>query len=63
MNNTPQAYSTADLSVTESRLLRELIEAMRDIRYGSILLTIHDGRVVEVLKTKKIRMPASSEAT
>lgn len=51
----------SDLSASESRLLRELIEAMRNIRYGSILLTIHNGRLVEVQKTNKIRVDNSND--
>ncbi len=63
MSNTPQRRNPADLSASESRLLRELVEAMRSIRYGSISLTIHDGRLVEMQETKKIRMPCPSEAS
>jgi len=36
----------------------EVQRALRDVRYGTIQLTIHDGRVVEIQKTERIR-PAS----
>jgi hypothetical protein len=36
-------------------LLKELAAAIRGIRYGSVVLTIHDGRLVEVSKTERIR--------
>jgi hypothetical protein len=36
----------------------EVLRALRDVRYGTIQLTIHDGRVVEIQKTERIR-PAS----
>ncbi len=36
----------------------EVLRALSDVRYGTIQLTIHDGRVVEIQKTERIR-PAS----
>jgi hypothetical protein len=43
------------LSSKESQILRELAEAIRAIRYGSILLVVHEGRLVEVTKTVRLR--------
>jgi hypothetical protein len=45
----------SDLSTPEQELLREIVLALRVIRYGSIVLTIHDGRVVELSKTERVR--------
>jgi hypothetical protein len=36
-------------------LLRELGEALRSIRYGTIELVIHDGRVVQLERREKVR--------
>ena len=36
-------------------LLRELREALRAIRYGTIELVIHDGRVVKLERREKFR--------
>jgi hypothetical protein len=36
----------------------EVLRALREVRYGTIQLTVHDGRVVEIQKTERIR-PAS----
>ena len=36
----------------------EVLRALRDVRFGTVQLTIHDGRVVEIQKTERIR-PAS----
>jgi hypothetical protein len=44
-----------DFSESERNLLKELAVAIRGIRYGSVVLTIHDGRLVEVSKTERIR--------
>jgi hypothetical protein len=42
-------------------LLRELVRALRTIRYGSITLTFHDGRIVEIHKTERIRRNGNKE--
>jgi hypothetical protein len=36
-------------------LLRELVDALRSIRYGAIELVIHDGRVVQLERREKVR--------
>src|ERR1700686_422541 len=45
----------APLQSGEKELLQELVQAIRTIRYGSIVLVMHEGRVVEVSKTVRIR--------
>ena len=37
-------------------LLRELEQALRTIRYGSVELVIHDGRVVQLERREKVRV-------
>jgi hypothetical protein len=44
-----------DLTSSERELLRELLSAIRRIRYGSVVMTIHDGFIVELNKTERIR--------
>jgi hypothetical protein len=44
-----------DLTDAERELLRELVQAVRTIPYGTIVLTMHDGRLVELSKTVKLR--------
>ena len=44
-----------DLSIVEKELLREVLRALRVIRYGTVVLTVHDGHVVEIQKTERIR--------
>jgi len=57
--STPSTTSTTnwqqDLSASERELLREVALALRGIRYGSVVLTVHDGRIVEMNKTERIR--------
>ena len=45
----------AQLSAAEVDLLNELVWSLRTIRYGSVSLTVHDGRVVEIQRVEKIR--------
>ena len=44
-----------EFSTRERDLLQEVAAAVREIRYGSVVLTIHDGRIVELTKTERIR--------
>jgi hypothetical protein len=39
----------------DTELLEELVQAIRSIAYGSIVLTIHEGRLVEISKTERVR--------
>lgn len=55
MSDSPAHGIDNGLSAGERELLRELVCALRTIRYGSLLLTVHDGRIVEIHKTEKIR--------
>jgi hypothetical protein len=50
-----------DLSATEVELLREVIRSLRSVRYGSVNLTVHDGRLVEIQKLERIRMASRTE--
>ncbi len=50
--------TTGDLSEEERPLLHELIRGLRTIRYGSISLAVHNGRLVEIHQTEKTRRRA-----
>jgi hypothetical protein len=52
--------SETGLDSSEEELLREAIRSLQAIRYGSVVLVKHDGRLVEVTTTVRIR---SSRAT
>jgi hypothetical protein len=43
------------LPENERELFHELARAVRTIAYGSIVLTIHEGRLVEISKTIRLR--------
>ena len=40
----------------EEQLLLEMVSAIKSIKYGYIQITIHDGNVVQIDKTEKIRL-------
>lgn len=39
----------------EGGILREIREALRTIRYGSLQIIVQDGKVVQIDRTEKIR--------
>jgi len=43
-------------SEPERELLEAVLAALRGLRYGSVVLTVHDGRLVEVQRTEKLRI-------
>jgi len=40
----------------ERDLLQMVVAALHGLRYGSVLLTVHDGHVVEIQRTEKLRI-------
>jgi len=39
----------------EEEILREIVRALRAIRFGSVIITLHDGRIAEIQKIERIR--------
>ncbi len=35
--------------------IERLVEALNGLRYGTVLVTIHDGRIVQIERTEKLR--------
>ncbi|HEV8123943.1 MAG TPA: YezD family protein [Gemmatimonadales bacterium] len=40
----------------EQRTLASILDAVRQIRYGSVEIVIHDGRIVAIEKREKVRL-------
>ena len=38
------------------RVEREILRSLREIRFGSIEIVIHDGRVVQIERREKLRL-------
>ena len=49
------AWPPDAISSEERELMSEILRALRSMRYGSVVLTVHDGRLVEIQKTERIR--------
>lgn len=43
------------LSPEECLVFAEILRALKTMRYGSIVLTVHDGHMVELSKTVRLR--------
>lgn len=48
-----------NMSAHELELMREIIRSLRSLRYGSLNLTVHEGRLVEIQKVEKIRVKST----
>ena len=42
----------------EQKVVQDVLRALQGLRYGSVILTVHDGRLVEIQKTEKFRVNA-----
>ncbi len=45
----------------EQAVLREVLRALRQLRYGSITIIVHDCRVVQIDRTEKTRLGKETE--
>lgn len=42
--------------------LRELLTALRDLKYGSVEIVVHDGRIVQIERREKVRLESRRAA-
>ena len=54
-NQLHPAANGTDGSLT-SEVVSELLAALRGLRYGSTVVTIHDSKVVQIEKNEKVRL-------
>jgi hypothetical protein len=52
MKNAPQEQHDPE----ELQILQLLLRAMRESRYGSVQIVIHDSKVVQIDKVEKLRL-------
>ncbi len=50
---------TEPAGIDSPDLVQQVLRALRGIRYGSIELVIHDGRVVQIERKEKLRFERS----
>ncbi|HTO19878.1 MAG TPA: sulfur starvation response protein OscA [Pseudomonas sp.] len=53
MSTTPRSL---DVPADDASLLREIHAALRNLRYGSVEITVHDSRVVQIERKEKYRL-------
>lgn len=41
--------------ITPTAPERELLHVLRDVRYGQVMVQVHDGRVVQIERTERFR--------
>lgn len=59
MSQPDDVLSMTDFSAAELDLFREVVRSLRGLRYGTVVLSVHEGRVVEIHRTEKIRRGVS----
>jgi hypothetical protein len=52
MENVP----AQDLQPEEAQLMRLILRAIREIRYGSVQIVIQDSKVVQIDKVERLRL-------
>jgi len=45
----------------EKGLLREILQALAGLKYGSLEITVHNGQVVQIERKEKFRLQATVE--
>jgi len=53
---TQEALDGSQPSASERAVLRDVLAALRQVRYGSVTLAIQDARVVQIDVTEKRRL-------
>jgi hypothetical protein len=53
---TPKEPDLAGLSEHEREVLLRVIEVLRKINFGTVLLVVQDGKVVQIEMAEKIRL-------
>ena len=63
MNN-PLQQTSGLVDETHRQLTQQILQALQEIRYGSVEIIIHDSKVVQIERKEKIRIDTySSRAT
>lgn len=53
---------TPDDATLSEDVIAEIAAAVSGIKYGSVEIVIHDGRIVQIVRTEKVRVdPRSSK--
>jgi hypothetical protein len=53
---TPKGSGLEGLSEEERAVLLKVVEVLRKVRFGTVLLVVQDGKVVQIEMAEKIRL-------
>jgi hypothetical protein len=62
MSQEAEATSAGEREQTLDETLASVREALRELRYGTITVVVHDGAVVQIDRTEKLRVPRAPAA-
>jgi hypothetical protein len=51
------------LDETDIKLAERIVQALRGLRYGSVEIVVHDGRVVQFERRERVRFDRGEEST
>ena len=51
------------LDESEARLAERIVQAIRGLRYGSVEIVVHDGRVVQFERRERVRFDRAEESS
>ena len=57
------AHSNGFIDETDHQMATTILRAIREIRYGSVEIIIHDSRIVQIERKEKIRMDTDPSHT
>ena len=57
------SHNNGFLDETDHHLATTILRALREIRYGSVEIIIHDSRIVQIERKEKIRMDTDPSHT
>ena len=47
----------------EPEVLARITEALRSLRFGTVQITVHNARIVQIDRLERVRVPASADLT
>lgn len=47
-------------NIINDTIVKEILEALNDLKYGHVLITVHNSKIVQIDKTDKIRFDDTS---
>ncbi|MBN1603720.1 MAG: YezD family protein [Chitinispirillaceae bacterium] len=51
-----KSNDTIQLTQVDSRTQKEIIDSIKSVSYGEVVITVHDKRVVQIEKKEKKRL-------